>query len=266
MPKAASEMRTSKARTSKTLSQARSAFAVNSDFGYLNSQVPDKDAFRHFVGAQAGEETQLELEEYSTPDPAPRPGVGGAHVLGDKSASVKIEKENDAESIVSIAVSPAAVRGSKRARHEASAVKAEKECDPVLREPGRDAAMRITQLENEVALLRAQLRTNQDATDRYLDGLQREWENVRAVCLGFKDRVGGLGVRMERVEGHIDEIVEHLPAHHGWKSEVGSDFDLDTTIEVEDGSQPVEEPWWDEGSQPVEEPWWDEGVKKESEF
>jgi hypothetical protein len=49
---------------------------------------------------------------------------------------------------------------------------------------------------------------------------------------------------MDRVEGHIDEMAIHLPAHHGWRSEVGSECDPDTTladVEVEDGSQPVED-------------------------
>lgn len=152
---------------------------------------------------------------------------------------------------------PSVVPGRlKRARIEVAAVKTEEDCGPVLGEPSQSASpsLRIAQLQNEVAVLRAQIRVNQETMDRFI-GMQHDWEDLRQTCLRFQSRVGGLSVRMNRVEGHIDEIVEHLPAHYGWKSEIGSDFDPDATIEVEDGSQPVVDPWWLEES--------DVSVKKE---
>ncbi|KAF8135946.1 hypothetical protein K438DRAFT_1997076 [Mycena galopus ATCC 62051] len=144
----------------------------------------------------------------------------------------------------------------KRPRVEVAAIKSE-DSIPVPEGLCSSATLRIAQLENEVALLRAQLRTNQQPTDQFIQGLQRDWDNLRRTCLSFQTRVGGHGVRLNRVEGHIDEIVEHLPSHYGWKSEIGSDYDPDATLDVEDGSQPVVEPWWSEEGYDVE-------VKKET--
>ncbi|KAJ7882564.1 hypothetical protein B0H14DRAFT_2703098 [Mycena olivaceomarginata] len=123
---------------------------------------------------------------------------------------------------------PSVVPGRlKRARIEVAAVKTEEDCGPALGEPSQSASpsLRIAQLQNEVAVLRAQIRVNQETMDRFI-GMQHDWEDLRQTF-------GGLSVRMNRVEGHIDEIVEHLPAHYGGKSEIGSDFDPDATIEVE---------------------------------
>ncbi|KAJ7666814.1 hypothetical protein DFH06DRAFT_1126869 [Mycena polygramma] len=163
--------------------------------------------------------------------------------LTDKPVSTKIEKENAPPIAIVPTVSPATPKGLKRARLDSDAVKNE-DCAPAPKELSRGAALRIAQLESEVHLLRAQLHANQEAMDRFVEGLQREWEDVRSACLSSRNSVGGLGIRLRRVEGHIDEIVEHLPAHYGWKSEIGSD------LEVEDGSQPVEEPWWFQGFDP----------------
>jgi hypothetical protein len=50
-----------------------------------------------------------------------------------------------------------------------------------------------------------------------------------------------------------------LPSLYGWKSEIGSDFDPDATLDGEDGSQPVVEPWWSEEGSDVD-------VKKDTGF
>lgn len=103
--------------------------------------------------------------------------------------------------------------------------------------------LRISQLENEVMRLRRENEANQAAAERVIQDLKLEWRHVRGDCIAFQSRVGGLGVRMNRVEGHVEQIVEHLPGHRGWHSEVGSDFDPDATladVDFEDGSQPVE--------------------------
>lgn len=79
-----------------------------------------------------------------------------------------------------------------------------------------------------------------------INELRSEWELMRRECIFLQTRVGGFGVRLNRVEGHVDEIVEHLPDHHGWRSEVGSNYDPDTILaDIEDGSQPVDEDWYD---------------------
>ncbi|KAJ7856263.1 hypothetical protein B0H14DRAFT_3643623 [Mycena olivaceomarginata] len=211
-------------RKSKALAEARSAFTVNPDFGYLNSQVPDKNAFRHFVGGPAGDETQLELQELSQPTAAPWIGVSGTDpLLADtKPASVKIEKENVlpmgnfrltfpkyiAELYTAVpTVSPATPGRLKQPRVDVDAVKGEVSV-PVVGELSSSATLRIAQLENEMALLRAQLHTKQEATDKFIQGLQRDWDDLRRTCISFQNRVGGFGVRLNRVEGHIDEVVE----------------------------------------------------------
>jgi hypothetical protein len=67
---------------------------VNPDFGYLNSQVPDKTAFKYYLGALAGEQTQLELQEVSQNTSADIKSEAGIAVTEVKSPVVKIEKEN----------------------------------------------------------------------------------------------------------------------------------------------------------------------------
>lgn len=119
---------------------------------------------------------------------------------------------------------------------------------------------RISHLEHEVARLRHEIDTKA-TTERVIRDLQLEWQHMRADCLAFQTRVGGLGVRMHRAENHIEEIAQYLPQHHGWKSEMGSDFDPDCTLaEVEDGSQPAMLEWSQEGSQ---EDGWDGLVVEE---
>lgn len=88
--------------------------------------------------------------------------------------------------------------------------------------------------------------TNQEAALLIINELRSEWELMRRECIFLQTRVGGFGVRLNRVEEHVDEIVEHLPDHHGWRSEVGSNYDPDTILaDIEDGSQPVDEDWYD---------------------
>jgi hypothetical protein len=133
---------------------------------------------------------------------------------------------------------------TKRARVEEledHGVKLEHDIVPAIVEPLPSDKLRISVLEAEVAGLRSQILVNQQTTERIIQELQRDWQTRRQDCIDCQVRVRGLRVRMDRVEGHIDEIVVHLPAHHGWKSEVGSDYDPDITlaeVEVEDGSQP----------------------------
>ncbi|KAJ7271315.1 hypothetical protein B0H12DRAFT_1067168 [Mycena haematopus] len=244
-----------KGRKSKTLAQARSVFALNPDFGYLNSQVPDKTAFRRFVSGPAGAETQLELQELSQRMTAPCTGdfKPVASLTDTKPANVKIEKENT-PTVSTVSHESHLIPGRlKRPRlevHDAMPVKTEELEDSISTpaESSQSTALRIAQLENEVAFLRAQIRVDQDATDSTIQGLQRDWEDLRRTSLYFHNRVDGLRVRVNRVEGHIDEIVEHLPAHYGWKSEIGSDYDPDATLDMEDRSQPVVEAWWPEES------------------
>jgi hypothetical protein len=131
---------------------------------------------------------------------------------------------------------------------EDTAVKTENGSVPGIIERNRSDALRISQLEAEVAHLRSEILVNQLAAERVIRELQRDWQYMPQDCINFQVRVGGLIVRMDRVERHTDEIVGHLSGHHGWKSEIGSDFDPDATlaeVEVEDGSQPVEE--WIQG-------------------
>ncbi|KAJ7914120.1 hypothetical protein B0H13DRAFT_2325707 [Mycena leptocephala] len=246
--------------TSRRLETPRSwlfASVVNPDFGYLNSQVPNKHAFRSHLGARAGEQTQIELQELSqvAAEPSNNDFKAGISHL---EVNVKFEKENTPLSVPAVfpTVAPT-VRAHKRARMEDDTVKAEEDYVRVPPQLSKSASLHILQLEAEVALLRREIRDNHEATQRVIQGLQRDLEDMRGTCLAFQKRVDGLRVRVNRAEGHIDEIVGHLPAHYGWRSEVGSDFDPDTTLtEVDDGSQPVDEPWWPDTS--------DVEVKKEN--
>jgi hypothetical protein len=62
------------------------------------------------------------------------------------------------------------------------------------------------------------------------------------------------------VENHVDELACRVPAHHGWLSDIGSDFDPETTLPIcDDGSQPVE----DEYSQVL---WFNKDVEAEEEL
>jgi hypothetical protein len=108
-------------------------------------------------------------------------------------------------------------------------------------EPLQSNKLRISVLEAEVSGIRKQIVAKQQTTQHIIQELQQDWQTMRQDCIDCQVRVQGLRVRMDRVEGHVHEIVVHLPAHHGWKSEVGSDYDPDITlaeVEVEDGSQP----------------------------
>ncbi|KAJ7792012.1 hypothetical protein B0H13DRAFT_2516502 [Mycena leptocephala] len=263
-------------RNAKELGAAKSTFVVNPDFGYLNSQVPNKHAFRSHLGARAGEQTQIELQELSqvAVEPSNNDFKAGISRL---EVNVNFEKENiplsgttrpciseytssdlastGSTSCISYrrAYSPRTQTSTDGRRH----VKAEEDYVRVPPQLSKSASLHILQLEAEVALLRREIRDNHEATQRVIQGLQRDLEDMRGTCLAFQKRVDGLRVRVNRAEGHIDEIVGHLPAHYGWRSEVGSDFDPDTTLtEVDDGSQPVDEPWWPDAS--------DVEVKKEN--
>ncbi|KAJ7875507.1 hypothetical protein B0H14DRAFT_3437065 [Mycena olivaceomarginata] len=133
---------------------------------------------------------------------------------------------------------------TKRARVEEDHVKIDDGSIPGVVERVPSDRLRISLLEAEVANLHTQMLSDQQAFERAIRELQQNWHIMRGDCINCQVRVGGLRVRMDRVEGHIDEMVVHLPGHHGWRSEVGSEYDPDTTLadfEVEDGSQPVED-------------------------
>ncbi|KAJ6458002.1 hypothetical protein C8R45DRAFT_943014 [Mycena sanguinolenta] len=231
-------------RKSKALGTAKTAFAVNPDFGYLHSQVLDKDAFRHYLNAPAGPETQDELQELSRlHSPAGYMSQGGAvgPKVETKPILIKLEKENHPPTLTTSYTTPSS---NKRPR-----VDEPEEDRAVKLEPyhGLDIVassnenLRISVLEAELASLRSQVLVNQQAMERKIQELQQNWQTVRQDCGECQAWVRGLRVRMDRVEGHVDEIVAHLPAHHGWKSEVGSDYDPDVTLaqlEMGHGSQP----------------------------
>ncbi|KAJ7813709.1 hypothetical protein B0H13DRAFT_2382244 [Mycena leptocephala] len=111
--------------------------------------------------------------------------------------------------------------------------------DPVLMLHSWNYGLRVAQLEAEVADLRRQLIANQLATKEAMQDLRQELTFLQVDFTGWQAHVGGL-------RGHIDEVVARLPDHHGWRSEVGSDLDLDTTLaaEFEDGSQPLDRWNW----------------------
>ncbi|KAJ6589173.1 hypothetical protein B0H19DRAFT_1248729 [Mycena capillaripes] len=168
-------------RKFKALGETQSAFIVNSDFSYFNSQVSDKDAFRHFVGAPAGEETQLELQEPSQPIVALADGglESGRSLADTKPAIVKIEKENLLSAIPAM---PAVLGRLKQALVEAETevVKTESDSAPIL---GESPDLRISQLENEVAHLRQQICANQEASEVFIRGLKHEWMVSRGCFL-----------------------------------------------------------------------------------
>ncbi|KAJ7808633.1 hypothetical protein B0H14DRAFT_3482123 [Mycena olivaceomarginata] len=253
-----------RSRKAKESGAAKTSFALNPEFGYLNSQVLDKDAFTRYFGAPAGEETQLELQELSSGTEVLREGARSAPRDEIKPTIVKIEKENLSSSR-KIDVFPKILATSqpnslKRQRREVEPKM--EDLHPGLPQMSEHDILRarISHLEHEVACLRHEIDTKA-TTERVIRDLQLEWQHMRADCLAFQTRVGGLGVRMHRAENHIDEIAQYLPQHHGWKSEIGSDFDPDCTLaEVEDGSQPVMWEWSQEGSQEDE---WDSSVVEE---
>ncbi|KAF7364703.1 hypothetical protein MVEN_00340100 [Mycena venus] len=230
-------------RKPKALGTAKSAFAVNPDFGYLHTQVPDKDAFRYYMNAPAGRETQDELQEFSQDSTAGYAALEGSIMetkLEIQPITVKAEKEN-------LPLTPTVLRAVSRVQSSTKRARVDEledhavKLEPDIVEPLPSDKLRISVLEAEVASLRSQILVNQQTTERIIQELQRDWQAMRQDCIDSQVRVRGLRVRMDRVEGHVDEIVVHLPACHGWKSEVGSDFDPDITlaeVEVEDGSQP----------------------------
>ncbi|KAJ6498030.1 hypothetical protein C8R47DRAFT_1112592 [Mycena vitilis] len=241
--------RTSMERRAKGLGQARSKYTVNSDFGYFNSQVPDSTAFQHFLGAPAGEETQEELQGQKRMTTAPNNESSLPLHADIKPAAVKTEKENIPLGVHT--VHPTDQVRFKRARLDE--VKTEERAFDLPLAGDSDSKTcwrRISQLEEEVSVLRRELRASQDSVNRVIEVLQRDREELRRASIG-------LGARMNRVEGHVNEMVDNFPAHGGWRSEVGSRFDPDWTLaEVEDGSQPIDDHTVEDGSQPVEEPWW----------
>ncbi|KAF8171203.1 hypothetical protein K438DRAFT_1982190 [Mycena galopus ATCC 62051] len=238
-------------RQKKALGTARSTFTLNPDFGYFNSQVSDQDAFRHYLNGPTGEKTQAELLELSQDTTAGYVELGGSILRSDadqKPITVKIEKEN-------YPLTPAVLRAfspgrssTKRARvEEDHTVKIGDGSVPGVIEPVPTDRLRISLLEAEIANLRTQMLLDQQGFKHAIRELQQDWHTMRQDCINCQARVGGLKVRMDRVEGHIDEMVVHLPGHHGWRSEVGSEYDPDTTlaeVEVEDGSQPLD---WTQG-------------------
>ncbi|KAJ7623990.1 hypothetical protein B0H17DRAFT_1219041 [Mycena rosella] len=235
----------SRPRKSKALSLARSSFALNPDFGYLNSQVPDENAFRYHLGAPAGEETQVELGLAHTTSPGDvqeyeaKPTIAVAH--GRPIIIKNEDKENIALDLLSRPPS------TKRARVESSVrVKTEEGtrlvpvAEPASAEPAGGDRLRISQLEKEVLLLRHEIAASHEARERDIEDLQREWRNMLTDCKYFQSRVKGFGIRLFRVEDRVDEIAAQVPGYHGSRSGIGSEYDPDTTFVEEDGSQPVE--------------------------
>ncbi|KAF8144103.1 hypothetical protein K438DRAFT_1783153 [Mycena galopus ATCC 62051] len=230
-------------RKAKERRAAKTSFALNPEFGYLNSQVLDKDAFTHYWGAPAGQETQLEWQERTSGMTQFCDGAQSAPRDEVKATVVKIEKENLSSSR-EIGVSPQPI-SLKRQRRKVEPKMEDQH--PVLPQMSEQDALhaRISQLENEVVRLRHEIDTRA-TTERVIRDLQLEWQHMRADCLAFQTRVGGLG---------------HLPQHRGWKSEMESDFDPDWTLaEVEDGSQPALLDWSQQGFQEDE---WDDSVVEE---
>ncbi|KAJ7430303.1 hypothetical protein B0H11DRAFT_2263738 [Mycena galericulata] len=227
-------------RPRRGVGSLKSSFALNPEYGYLNSQVGDRDAFKHHLPASAGEETQAELQEPSQSTPTASRFELETPTAEVKPIVVKIEKENK----LPTALSPVPKRSLKRVRVEECVAKTE-ECLTPTPTPTEQAG-RISELESEVLALQHQMATNQEAAMRVIDDMRSEWELMRRECIFLRARVGGFGVRLNRVEGHVDEVVEHLPDLHGWRSEVGSNYDPDMILaDIEDGSQPVEDDWYD---------------------
>ncbi|KAJ7468422.1 hypothetical protein B0H11DRAFT_2238888 [Mycena galericulata] len=217
-------------RPRRGVGSLKSSFALNPEYGYLNSQVGDRDAFKHHLPASAGEETQAELQEPSQSTPTASRFELETPTAEVKPIVVKIEKENK----LPTALSPVPKRSLKRVRVEECIAKTE-ECVTPTPTPTEQAG-RISELESEVLALQHQMATNQEAAMHVINNLRSEWELMRR----------GFGVRLNRVEGHVDEVVEHLPDLHGWRSEVGSNYDPDMILaDIEDGSQPVEDDWYD---------------------
>ncbi|KAJ7219882.1 hypothetical protein B0H12DRAFT_1078486 [Mycena haematopus] len=166
---------------------------------------------------------------------------------------VKIEKENDTLNLappteLCTVSRPSLTKPSKRARVTKDDVKNDIETDETPSSPfkvqNQSDGLRVSQLEAEVVRLRNQILVNQQAAERVVGDMQRDWEYMRQNLINCQVQVNGLIVRMDRVDRHVDEVVGHLPGHHSWRSDYGSDFDPDATlaeVEFEDGSQPIDE-------------------------
>ncbi|KAJ6451531.1 hypothetical protein C8R47DRAFT_1215649 [Mycena vitilis] len=226
---------------------------VNPDFGYLNSQIPDKKAFTAHFGAPAGGQTQLELQELSQARPAPSIQFKFQilEVLEDVKPTAKevIEAAKEVKPVVKIEKEniPASVSHLETGRPPTKRVRLDTEA----KYPGAatktagDFNRRINELETELDFLRHKIHDNQAAAERAVNNLRIEWEQKFRASIGLQMRLDGLRVRVHRVGGHVDQIVEHLPNHYGWKSDIGSDFDPDTTMaEFEDNTQPEDLDAW----------------------
>ncbi|KAJ7811673.1 hypothetical protein B0H14DRAFT_3879996 [Mycena olivaceomarginata] len=128
----------------------------------------DKDAFRYYINAAAGRETQDELQELAQWHPTAGYAVSEGRIaetkVETKPITIKIEKENlSLAPTVSCAVSQ--VKSStKRARVEEPedhAVKLEHDIVPAIVEPLQSDKLRISVLEAEVSSLRKQIVVNQ---------------------------------------------------------------------------------------------------------
>ncbi|KAJ7853041.1 hypothetical protein B0H14DRAFT_3450440 [Mycena olivaceomarginata] len=198
----------SRSRMSKDLGATKSAYMLNPAFGYLNSQVLDKDASAPIWVPRQAKRPNESFKRLHKITWTRRGGIQHVKLesVDAKCMAVKIEKENIAlvPTPVAFALPPASPRlpAKKRARVEHHAVKTEDL-------GASDSLLRISQLETEVALLCREVQVIRDLHDK--------WE-------GPSPRV------------------QDWPAHHGWLSDIGSDFDPETTLPIcDDGSQPVED-------------------------
>ncbi|KAJ7038973.1 hypothetical protein C8F04DRAFT_1255544 [Mycena alexandri] len=208
-------------RKSKGDSAARSNFLLNPEFGHLNSQVKDRNAFRVHLGAPAGPETQRELQAASqhTADPADierGPDIPDIKLESPtKAVTVKVEKEN----IVLSAPTTAYVARTNSSRLSAKRARIDEVKSEDLGAPhSTNESLRISQLEREVASLRREIQVIQD--------LRREWEGMRHEYKTLRVRVGF-------VEDHVDELALRVPAL--------SPDALELLPICDNGSQPVDE-------------------------
>ncbi|KAJ6538248.1 hypothetical protein B0H10DRAFT_2245918 [Mycena sp. CBHHK59/15] len=242
-------MYSSNRRAAKELGAARLAYTLNPDFGYLNSQVPDKIAFRRCMNGPAGDQTQEELQELTQDTEALPPSVRSS----DSMPFVKvepIEKKNIAPSVYTEnrwkadKSSSSQSHREKRPRLESLdsvAIKSEPESTPIqgaAAGENRNSLHRIANLEQEVARLHAEHKEYQALMEQVIVGLKRDLRQTQG-DLAFRIQFGGVLVRMARLERHMDELVDELKVSRPWKSDVGSDYDPDATLaDFEDGTQP----------------------------
>ncbi|KAJ7786954.1 hypothetical protein B0H14DRAFT_3506185 [Mycena olivaceomarginata] len=159
--------------------------ALNPDFGYFNSQVSDKDAFRHYLNAPAGEKTQAELQELSQDTTAGYKSEGSIlrTDADTKPITVKIEKENyPLTPAVLRAVSPGQSL-TKQARVEEDHVKIDDGSVPGVVERVPSDRLRISLLEAEVANLHTQMLSDQQAFEPAIRELQQNWHIMRGDCI-----------------------------------------------------------------------------------